>query len=275
MSLNNSNLFNSKSQDKNPSSDNVVQYKPSKKFKSFIWSNKDFSDSELLNQIIKMNDVRPKTDLDFRIGFEIYNSNKIEGNKLDRIETRLILEDKIIPEDSSYRDIMECINLGTTIEDFRLIDSLSLDLILNIHKSVTNNILGKDQKGKIRTGPVYITNSMHIPPKPSEVESLLIDSINKFNNSDKNIIDVFIFKFELVSIHPFIDGNGRTSRVIMNGLLENLGFPRLIITDKEKKFYYEALENSNTRFNKNYWIRYCLLLMKYNLEFLDCVDYLD
>lgn len=263
MSIKPSNIFND-----SPSKVN----KPNKKLKSFIWSNKDFSIEELYEQIVEMNKKRKPINLDFMIGLEIYNSNRIEGNRLDRIETKLILEDKIIPEDSSYRDVVECINLGTTIEDFRLIEEPSIDLILNIHKSITNGLLSKSEKGKFRKDHVYIQNSTHKPPSPELVESKLTESINKFNSSSKTIIDVFIFKLDLVTIHPFIDGNGRTSRVIMNGLLENLGFPRLIITDTEKKFYYDALEKTNYRFDKNYWIRYCLLLMKYTLESLDCDD---
>lgn len=252
--------------------DSDILYKPSKKFKSYIWSNKDFSLEELLSQVLELNNSRPVENLDYRLGFEIYNSNKIEGNNLDRIETKMILEDKIIPEDTRYRDVVECINLGTAIEDFRVIEDLNIDLVLDIHRCLTNGLLKSSEKGKLRKIPVYINNSTHIPPSPDKVENLIIQSINKFNSSNKSLLDIFIFKFELVSIHPFVDGNGRTSRVIMNGLLENLGFPRLVITDKEKKFYYEALEQSNSRFDKKYWLRYCLLLMKYNIEFLHSVD---
>ena len=246
----------------------ILKYSPSKKFKSYLWSNKDFSIEELYSQVIDLNSARDMINLDFRIGFEIYNSNKIEGNKLDRIETKMILEDKVIPEDSSYRDVVECINLGTTIEDYRVLDNIDLNIILDIHRSITNGLLSKSEKGKIRTGSVFITNSTHVPPSSDVVELKLSKAIERFNSSNKTIIDVFILKLDLVTIHPFTDGNGRTSRVIMNGLLEGLGFPRIIITASDKKFYYDALENTNSRFDKNYWIKYCLILMKYNIEFL-------
>lgn len=248
--------------------------KPSKKFKSYIWNNRQFSIEELYEEVVRLNSASPSPITNPSVTFEVFTSNRLEGNNLTLDETKLILEDKVIPEDSSYRDVVECINLGTTIEDYRIIKDVDLDLILNIHKSISNGLLSKSEKGLIRKGPVFILNSSHIPPNAEEVEEKLTKSIERFNSSNRTIIDIFLLKLDLVTIHPFTDGNGRISRVLMNGLLEGAGFPRLVITDSEKKFYYDALEDTNSKFNKDYWIRYCLLLMKYNLEFLDSVDVL-
>ena len=138
-----------------------------------------------------------------------------------------------------------------------------------IHRTITNGLLKPSEKGKLRTEKVFITNSSHRPPNPELVEKMIRDAIEKFNNSKRSLVDVFMFKLDLVTIHPFIDGNGRTSRLIMNGLLEKLGYPRLIVTEDNENAYYDALEKTNERFDKNIWVRFCLIWMKYTLEHLD------
>lgn len=245
-----------------------------KKFKSYIFHNRNFSNEELLVQVEELNKNKDDRKFADRLMIEMYNSNKIEGNTLTIREFILILEDKIIPDDVSYHDLIECINLNRTIGKYRKIKDLSIDLILDIHSELTADLLGDEDRGKIRNKPVYISNCLHNPPSHEKVKELLDKSINKFNTSNRTLTDIFIFKLEFVSIHPFIDGNGRSSRIIMNGLLEELGYPRLIITDKNKKYYYKALEDAQARYLYDNWIRYCLLLMKFNLEYINDVDML-
>ena len=233
-----------------------------KKFKSYVFHNRSFSNDELIHQIDELN--RNKEDYNFtnRLMFEMYNSNK------------LILEDKIIPEGVKYSDLIECINLNRTIVKFRKVKGLSLDLVLSVHKELTTDLLSEVESGVLRKVPVYISNCLHTTPDAELVEGLLKSSINKFNKSNKTLVDIFIFKLEFVSIHPFVDGNGRVSRILMNGLLEYYGYPRLIVTERNKKFYYKALEDAQVRYMTGSWIRYCLLLMKFNLEYLNDVDIL-
>ena len=238
-----------------------------REFKSYIFHNRNFSNKELLAQVEELNKNKDDRNFASRLMFEMYNSNKIEGNTLTNQDTKLILKDKIIPNDVSYQDLMECINLNITIEKYRKIKDLSMDLILDIHAELTADLNDED-KGRIRTEPV------HFAPSHNRVKELLSESINKFNISNRNLIDIFIFKLEFVSIHPFRDGNGKISRIIMNGLLENLGYPRLIITDRNKNYYYKALEDAQVGYLYDNWIRYCLLLMKFNLEYINDIDIL-
>lgn len=244
-----------------------------KKFKSFISHNNSHSNDELLSQIEQLNSTKEDLNYSNRLLFEMYNSNKIEGNTLTRQDTKLVLEDKIIPEGLSYKDLIECINLRRAISNYRKIDTLNLDLILSIHKALMADLL--DTPGIVRNEPVYISSCMHIPPSADKVENLLNKSIEKYNNSSRTIVDMFIFKLEFVSIHPFTDGNGRTSRLLLNALLENAGYPRLIFKDSDKKYYYKALEDAQVKYKIDSWIRYCLLLMKYNLEYLNSIDILE
>lgn len=249
-----------------------IEVHEKKKFKSYVFHNKNYSNEDLLLQIDELNKNKDDWNYSNRLMFEMYNSNKIEGNTLTNQDTKLILENKVIPEGASYRDFQECVSLNRTINKFRKISDLSLDLVLSIHRELTVDLLDDCNSGKIRNCPVYISNCLHVPPSNEKVLDLLNASIDKFNSSKRGLIDIFIFKLEFVSIHPFTDGNGRTSRIIMNGLLENLGYPRLIISDKNKKFYYKALEDAQVKYMISGWIRYCLLLMKFNLEYLNDIS---
>lgn len=237
-----------------------------------MFHNSGYSNEDLVSQIKELNDNKDDWNYSNRLMFEMYNSNKIEGNTLTNQDTKLILENKVIPDGVTYKDFQECVSLNRTINKFRRIDKLSLDLVLSIHRELTVDLLDDDCSGKIRTCPVYISNCLHVPPSSEKVLDLLNASIDKFNNSDRGLVDIFIFKLEFISIHPFIDGNGRTSRIIMNGLLENLGYPRLIVSDRNKKFYYKALEEAQVKYMIKGWIGYCLLLMKFNLEYLNNVN---
>lgn len=240
-----------------------------KKFKSFIFHNRNFSQEILIEQIIELNTVKDDFTYGNRLFFEIYNSNKIEGNSLSRIDTKLLLEDKIMPEEGKYSDIVESLNLRRALNKFRKINLLDLDLILNIHKEITEDLLNDNESGRLRDKKVYITNSMHTPPVPEEVSDKLLIIINDYNSSNRTLKDIFIFKLRFVEIHPFIDGNGRTSRLILNGLLENLGFPRIVFRDSDKKFYYTYIEDAIVKYKTDDWVRYCLLQLKFILENLN------
>lgn len=239
-----------------------------KKFKSFIFHNRNFSQETLIKQILEMNASKDDFTYGNRLFFEIYNSNKIEGNSLSRIDTKLLLEDKIMPEQGKYSDVIESLNLRRALNKFRKIDTLDLDLILNIHSEITEDLLS-DDCGKLRSKRVYITNSMHTPPVPEEVSYKLLTIINEYNSSNRTLRDMFMFKLRFIEIHPFIDGNGRTSRLILNGLLENQGFPRIVFRDSDKKFYYTYIEDAIVKYKIDDWVKYCMLQLKFILENLN------
>ena len=160
-------------------------------------------------------------------------------------------------------------NLRRSLNKFRKINTLELDLILNIHREITEDLLSENESGKLRNRKVYITNSMHTPPAPEQVSNKLFTIINNYNSSNRTLKDIFMFKLRFVEIHPFIDGNGRTSRLILNGLLENQGFPRIVFRDSDKKFYYIYIEDAIIKYKMDDWIRYCMLQLKFILENLN------
>ena len=95
------------------------------------------------------------------------------------------------------------------------------------------------------------------------------EAIDRFNNSDKELIDIFKFKLDFVRVHPFMDGNGRLSRLIMNGLLTAKGYPRIIIRNQDKGFYYDAIESSLRVGRYDTWLKFMLTYMKFMCELED------
>lgn len=226
----------------------------SKKFKSFIYLNKDLTDDELSDAINKYKENILKYDLKF---YELFSSNNIEGNKMTIAETKVVLEKGTV--EARVRDVVEALNLERAMKKYEKLDILSLDIIFDIHKIITNLVVDEEEwSGILRDGNVAITNSLHQPPKPENVKNMLEDAIDEFNNSKREIKDIYRFKLRYVEIHPFYDGNGRSSRVIQNALLSNINMPRLIIRPQDKQYYYKALEDATVYGNRKEFIRFSL-----------------
>ena len=236
------------------------------KFKSYNVKNCRLSQSEMI-KIIETYRYRPFND---RIAYlEVYTSNKIEGNTLTKGQTKAVLEG--IAQDADLRSQTEVIQLNRAIRDnFSINNYLSLELICNIHKDITFNTLENSAwEGKIRSNQVYISNSLITPPPPENVINQLNEAIDRFNNSDRELIDILKFKLDFVRIHPFMDGNGRLSRLIMNGLLTAKGYPRIIIRNQDKGFYYDAIEASLRVGRYDAWLKFMLTYMKFMCELED------
>ena len=200
---------------------------------------------------------------------EVYTSNKIEGNTLTKGQTKAILEG--IVQDADLRSQIEVIQLNRAIRDnFSIKKDLSVDYICKVHKDVTYNTLENSEwEGKIRENQVYISNSEIVPPSADKIIEQLQSAINIFNASQKSLEDILRFKLDFVRIHPFMDGNGRLSRLIMNGLLTNEGYPRIIIRNQDKGFYYDAIEAALRVGRYDAWIKFMLTYMKFMCELED------
>ena len=180
--------------------------------------------------------------------FEIeytHNSTAIEGNTLSLIETKVLLEDKIsiggknlreiyeiINHNKAYRFIKGCIAEGKPLDENRVKD---------IHAILMENIM---IGGVYRNVDVYISGARHTPPSPNEaykqVKNFYADLSFK---AEMNGIELSAWTHaEFVKIHPFIDGNGRTSRLIMNYQLMSNGFLPISIAKESRLEYFNALE---------------------------------
>lgn len=184
----------------------------------------------------------------FDKSFEIeytHNSTAIEGNTLTLIQTKAVLEDGISVGGKMLREIYEVINHNKAFQFVKKCISEKRDLneniIKDIHALLMENIL---TGGVYRNVEVRISGAGHKPPMPSEmyqqIKAFYADMQQK---TDKNNIEFAAWTHaEFVKIHPFIDGNGRTSRMIMNYQLMSAGFLPVSIAKENRLEYFETLE---------------------------------
>ena len=177
----------------------------------------------------------------------VYNSNAIENSTLSIEETEKILLEQMLSRNVSVREVYEAKNLARVMEykRIRAKDSeLKEELMLQMHQILMGGI-DDSIAGRYRSEGEYVRVGTHIAPAPEHVErmleNVLIDYTSDLNAYFLDKIALFHLKFE--SIHPFCDGNGRLGRVIINFQLLQLGLPRIIIRNSEKKRYYQAFRD--------------------------------
>ena len=174
----------------------------------------------------------------------VFNSNAIENSTLTLKETERILLEMEVSRHVSVREVFEAKNLARVMEYTRskaLESALSLEMILLLHKMLIGNI-NDAIAGRFRTTGEYVRVGTHIAPAPEHVEHMMETILREFSADQHNYFADKIAKFHLdfETVHPFCDGNGRMGRVIINFQLMRLGFPCIIIRDKEKQIYYAS-----------------------------------
>lgn len=177
----------------------------------------------------------------------VYNSNAIENSTLTLKETEKILLEMEVSRDVSVREVFEAKNLARVISYTRQKsqeEELSKELLLLLHKMLIGGI-DDSIAGRFRKKGEYVRVGSFIAPAPEHVERM-IDALLLSYTSDHSLYfaeKIASFHLEFETVHPFCDGNGRIGRVLMNFQLLRLGFPRVMIRDKEKKTYYEAFSD--------------------------------
>ncbi len=183
-----------------------------------------------------------------------YESNRIEGNTLTLQETELVVNSGVTISGKSMREHLEAINHAEAIDYIKDFAKGELDIseraIKEIHAIVLHGIDRKNA-GCYRSVPVMISGSRHIPPQPYLIGKAMEDFIHNFHRMESEsyhpVLIAAYLHDELVRIHPFIDGNGRTSRLLMNLYLLRNGYTLVALkgTDNDKIAYYNSLENSH------------------------------
>lgn len=183
-----------------------------------------------------------------------YESNRIEGNTLTLQETELVVNEGVTIAGKSMREHLEAINHAEAIDyikDFAHNDiEISERTIKEIHALILHGI-NRENAGRYRSVPVLISGSRHIPPQPYLIDKLMEDFILHFQEMKaEKVHPVLVAAYlhdELVRIHPFIDGNGRTSRLLMNLYLLRTGYVIVNLkgNTEDKISYYKALETSH------------------------------
>lgn len=189
----------------------------------------------------------------------IYHSNAIEGNVLDVGETRLVVEQGLTLTGRPLKDQAEAKNLAEAIDFLEeLASSPSLPItesdVRQIHQLVLKGVDDRES-GKYRSVQVEIGGSQFKPPGPESVpgemkrfgEWLQRASVpDRLFELDDALLAVAAAHTWFVSIHPFIDGNGRVSRLLMNLFLMRYTFPIAVIAREDRIRYYDALETSQS-----------------------------
>ncbi len=187
------------------------------------------------------------------ISENVYNSNAIENSTLTLRETEKILLEQELSREVSLREVFEAKNLARVINYKRnKAKEVTLDkeLILLLHQMLIGGI-NDNIAGRFRKKGEYVRVGVHIAPAPENVERMVEDIIKEYGDDIETYFLDKVSKFHLdfETIHPFVDGNGRIGRVLINLQLIQYGFPRVIIRNKEKKVYYKAFQDYRERKN--------------------------
>ena len=224
-----------------------------------------------MDQIRKFENHRVTEALELEYTFE---SNRIEGNTLTLRETDLVINKGLTVSGKSMREHLEAINHGDAIHYVKELISrdavITKKEVLSIHNLILRGIL-PEEAGRFRRIQVMIQGSDHMPPAPYLVEKQMEDYFIWYERNRLSIHPIVLaaeMHERLVTIHPFIDGNGRTSRLIMNMILLQNGFVIANIKgDNTSRYnYYEALDEVQTSGNKDAFIRFIAEVEKQSLE---------
>jgi len=180
-----------------------------------------------------------------------YNSNAIEGNTLTLNETELVINRGLTIGKKSLKEHFEAINHKDGIQylyDFvKKKKELDEDIILALHKIILKNI-DDTEGGHYRTSNVMITGAIHIPPSAIKIQRLMNEFFEWYYENKKKLSVAELaawVHYKMVYIHPFIDGNGRTARLIMNLILIQNGYPPAVILNIDRQKYYRVLKDAD------------------------------
>lgn len=173
-----------------------------------------------------------------------YNSNAIEGNTLTLRETDLVLRGLTIAQ-KPLKDHMEAVGHKEAFDYVRELVKEKAPLTESIIKQIHYLVLAdkKDDRGVYRRVPVRIMGAHHEPVQPYLIEPKMEQLLQDYAASEEHIVTKLArFHIEFEGIHPFIDGNGRTGRLLVNFELMKAGYPPIDIKFTDKVMYYNAFD---------------------------------
>ena len=177
-----------------------------------------------------------------------YTSNAIEGNTLSRQETAMVVEKGITVQGKTLKEHLEAINHAEALDFIKTLaakkrEEITESDVNKIHWLILKGI-DDDNAGKYRKVQVKISGSDVELPIAVKIPELMENFCRwlKDKNSDHPVKIGADAHFKLVSIHPFIDGNGRTARLLMNLLLIQQGYPPAVIRKEDRQSYINAIE---------------------------------
>ncbi|WP_288961876.1 DNA-binding protein [uncultured Peptoniphilus sp.] len=213
---------------------------------------------ELIDKKLKiLNNMRPLTEgeverltEDFMVEYT-YNSNAIEGNTLTLRETDMVLKGLTVGQ-KPLKDHIEAVSHKEAFYFILDLVKEKRDLSESIIKQIHFLVLGdkKDDRGVYRKVPVRIMGASHEPVQPYLIEPMMESLLIDYKSSQDNLIKKLAkFHIEFEAIHPFIDGNGRTGRLLVNLELMKNGYPPIDIKFTDRIKYYDAFEEYHKKSN--------------------------
>lgn len=186
----------------------------------------------------------------FRVGLT-YSSNALEGNTLTISETKILLENGITVGGRPLKDCYEAVGHGAAYDYMLELArqpnmEITEDTIKKLHRLFYQKV-DADQAGQYRSIQVFISGTEYVPPAPDEIPRLMTHLTDQILSSRSTLHPIELAAMahkRLVDIHPFIDGNGRTARLLMNLILVNTGYGIVSIPPVWRNDYINALSAS-------------------------------
>lgn len=196
----------------------------------------------------ELNELRKSLKVSFT-----YHSNAIEGNTLTHGETKIVLEDGLTIAGKTVREISEALNHNAVFEWlYDMVDGnkpITEESVLALHSLILKNI-DDENAGRYRSIQVQLSGDEKLPPVATKVPALMEELFTWYGNSIDTLHPVELaaeLHYRFVKIHPFIDGNGRTIRVLINIHLMQRGYPIVILPVVRRSEYISALHSSSSR----------------------------
>ncbi len=202
----------------------------------------------------KLNSYRPLTasevqrlSEEFLINFT-YNSNAIEGNTLTLQETALVLQEGITIAQKPLKEHLEAIGHKEAFKYIEEIVKEPVDISERVIKDIHSLVLmdRPQDRGIYRRVPVIIQGAEKRPPEPHLVPSEMEGLIKEHGDWKQNmhvVERVALFHLRFEEIHPFVDGNGRMGRLLLNFELMKSGYPPINIKFQDRKSYYDCFND--------------------------------
>jgi Fic family protein len=207
-----------------------------------------------------------------------YNSNAIEGNTLTLHETQLVIQEGITIGGKSVTEVLEARNHPEAIDFIEDLVSAEGEIdentVLHLHKLMMSKII--DDAGCYRTTGVIVAGAFFRPPPSSEVKprmNELLDWLRRNPDEYTPIELAAVFHHRFVWIHPFVEGNGRAARLLMNAILMKNGYPFIaIVSTRDRPKYLKALVEADMG-NNSHFVNFIARCVEKSLDiYLDALE---
>jgi Fic family protein len=180
-----------------------------------------------------------------------YNSNAIEGNTLSLRETQLVIEEGITVRGKSLREHLEARNHPDAIDYVEKLarkkTAIRQDDVLRVHELLLRGV-DDENAGKYRSGQVRVAGATFMPPSAERIQSMISELLQTLGQNPDELRPIELaafFHHRFVYIHPFLDGNGRTARLLMNVVLLRTGYPFTVLLKVDRPKYLRALSEAD------------------------------